>query len=67
MDFQGKLRLAINMAIKKNGKERGAISMLAKSIGVSRQRIDNALKTNAQYGAAGFEQKIDAFIVLNQK
>jgi hypothetical protein len=66
MDFQEKLRLAIELSIKVNGKERGAISMLAKSIGVSRHRIDKALKRNSQYGAAGFEQRIDAFIVLNK-
>jgi hypothetical protein len=66
MDFQEKLRLAIELSIKVNGKERGAISMLAKSIGVSRHRIHKALKRNSQYGAAGFEQRIDAFIVLNK-
>jgi hypothetical protein len=66
MDFQEKLRIAIELSIKVNGKERGAIAMLAKSIGVSRERVHMALKRNSQYGAAGFEQKIDAFIALNK-
>ena len=66
MDFQEKLRLAIELSIKVNGKERGALSRLSKAIGVSPQRINKALKRRSQYGAAGFEQKIDAFIALNK-
>jgi hypothetical protein len=66
MDFQEKLRLAIELSIKVNGKERGAISMLAKSIGVSRQRVHMAIRNGAGFGGAGFEQKIDAFIALNK-
>lgn len=66
MDFQEKLRLAIELSIKAHGKERGATSMLAKSIGVSRQRVHMAIRNGAGFGGVGFEQKIDAFIALNK-
>ena len=62
MDFQEKLHLAIKLA----GGGRGATANLAKAIGVSRQRVHMAIKNNAKFGGAGFEQKIDAYIALNK-
>jgi hypothetical protein len=62
MEFHEKLQLAIKLA----GGGRGALSSLARSIGVSRQRIFGDIKNKAKYGAVGFEKKIDAYIELNK-